>query len=47
MKEKLYAALVTARKMTLPDVPEHYREAVTALLSERDRARQEAISNRD
>lgn len=40
MREKMYAARITGRKITILDVPEKYRDAVMALLSEADWARQ-------
>jgi len=39
MKDKLYAARIKARAMTICDVPEARREAVLALLPESDRKR--------
>lgn len=43
MKDKLYAARIKARAMTICDVPEARREAVLTLLSDSDRRRAEKM----
>ena len=45
MREKLYAARIANRKITILDVPQQYRDAVMALLSPSDRERMERLIN--
>lgn len=47
MREKLYAARIAKRAITILDVPERYREGVMALLSDSDRERMERLINGD
>lgn len=43
MREKMYAARIARRTMTILEVPERYREGVMELLSDSDRERQQRL----
>ena len=47
MREKLYAARIARRQITILEVPAQYRDGVMALLSDSDRERMERLINGD